>query len=207
MEMFRRPGFRRKCLSILKSLYNNQRRRISTIGGYTDWIGCERGVKQGGVLSPMLFALYIAKLGDTLSQERQGVEVGEVNIPGLFFADDMALTAETENNLVSLLEKLKSFTTDKRLEINYEKSKIIKLGPGTGQENKWAFEDINGRNEGTVEANFYNYLGILLGKSRTQYLRTKKEIENQHYVPMMLTRVTDRFVRDYCKHRGGCHQH
>ena len=86
--------------------------------------------------------------------------------------------AESKHNLLHLLQKLNSFTEEKRLEINYEKTKIIKLGPGSGQEYNWTIGDINSNHANIIEeANFYDYLGVLLGKTRTfsQFLKNKKE--------------------------------
>ena len=169
-------GLGGKFLSIVKSLYNDHKCKIETVGGSTEWINCERGVKQGCVLSPMLFALYIAKLGNILQSESEGITIGKTNIPGLFFADDMTLIAETEQNLKSLLQKVKTFTDERRLEINFSKTKIMKTGPHTSEEHQWIFEDALGiQSEPIQEANFYEYLGILIGRSRTfsQFLKMK----------------------------------
>ena len=164
-------GLGGKFLSLVKSLYNNHKRTINTSGGYTEWIHCNRGVKQGCVLSPMLFALYIAKLGDILLEDPQGVEVGGTNIPGLFFADDMALMAESRENLIALIRKVRKFTREKRLEINYAKTQIMKMGPGTAQEVKWTFQGApdmpDTKSDSIEETNVYEYLGMLLGRNRT----------------------------------------
>lgn len=90
-----RKGLGGKFLRIVKGLYQDHRKRIKIGNRLSDWIKCDRGVRQGCVLSPMLFALLVDDLGDWLA-EAATIQVGAVLIPGMFFADDMAIFADSE---------------------------------------------------------------------------------------------------------------
>jgi len=85
------------------------------------------GLKQGCVLSPTLFALYIKELGDKLTRSGLGIKVGDISIPGLFFADDMVLIAESESDLQKLLDIVGDFAKNHKMIFSGSKSKILHL--------------------------------------------------------------------------------
>ena len=57
------------------------------------------GLKEGCVLSPLLFALYIKEVGDKVTESGNGVKLGDERIPGMFFADDIVLMADSGKDL------------------------------------------------------------------------------------------------------------
>ena len=161
-------GLGGKCLRIIQGLYANQQRKMRTVAGFTDWIKCERGVKQGCVLSPLLFALYIAGVGKKLTDMEMGPNVGNQVIPGLFFADDIVIVAQSEAELSIKLAILKNEMEIRRLEINFDKTEIMKMGPGTGIEKEWTLETVGDQTVCKIqETNVYKYLGVRLGRSET----------------------------------------
>jgi hypothetical protein len=164
-------GLGGKFLTMIQMLYQGHSRRVLTCAGYTDWIQCDRGVKQGCILSPLLFALYIARIKDVL--QGQGVQVGRTTIPALLFADDLVIIARSEEELMVQLQKVQHFTTEKKLEINYKKTEIMKVGPGTKEEREWFIVE-NATVTGQIkETNVYKYLGIKLGRGRIYQYHTK----------------------------------
>ena len=66
--------------------------------GESEWFDYQQGVKHGGVLSLLLFTIYIADLTKALA-EVGGVKIGEASVAALFFANDMVILAETEEEL------------------------------------------------------------------------------------------------------------
>ena len=76
---------------LVTALYRNHKRRTMTVGGWTEWQPCERGMRQGCVLSPLLFALFLSQLEDIINESGIGVRIGAKIVGGLFFADDIVL--------------------------------------------------------------------------------------------------------------------
>ena len=66
----------KKLIRILIKLYQGHCRRVVTVGGLTEWILCKIGMKQGCVLSPILFALFVAELEKCIKQLGVGAGVG-----------------------------------------------------------------------------------------------------------------------------------
>ena len=73
-----------------------------------------QGVRQGCSLSPLLFALYLKEMGETLHQSKLGTSIGKDNhqdregitISAMFFADDLVLIANSKSKLEKLLQIL-----------------------------------------------------------------------------------------------------
>ena len=75
----------------------------------TDWFSVHSGLKQGGILSPLIFNLFVNDLGTLLEHSGKGVSLDGVNLSSLFFADDLVLIAETEEDLQQLFDILASW--------------------------------------------------------------------------------------------------
>ena len=75
-ECLQQRGFGGKLIRILQTIYDNQRRKVRVEGGFTEWIRCEVGLKQGCILSPLLFAIFVADLQERWAQTRRGVLIG-----------------------------------------------------------------------------------------------------------------------------------
>ena len=176
-EVLREKKLGGKFLNIVKEMYRGNKRKIKVGRSETNWIPCNKGIKQGCVLSPMLFAIFLADLGSRLSKFK-GVKLGNADIQGLFFADDIVLLAENEENLRELLSTLIAFLDERRLDLNQAKSKIMKLGKGCSEEKSWSFPPNKDQRQGkfTVieESNSYKYLGIELSNRRLLLSHRKK---------------------------------
>ena len=82
---------------------------VRTGHGTTDWFQIGKGVCQGCILSPCLFNLYAEYIirNAGLEEAQAGIEIAERNINNLRYADDTTLLAESEEELKSLLMKVK----------------------------------------------------------------------------------------------------
>ena len=90
-----------------------------------------KGVCQGCILSPCLFNIYaeytIRKAG--LDEAQAGIKIAGRNINNLRYADDTTLMAESEEELKSLLMKVKEESEKAGLKLNIQKTKIMASGP------------------------------------------------------------------------------
>ena len=93
----------------MKNLYAGQEAIVRTRHGTTDWFQIGKGVCQGCILSPCLFNLYAEYIvrNAGLDEAQAGIKVAGRNINNLRYADDTTLMAENEEELKSLLMKVK----------------------------------------------------------------------------------------------------
>ena len=94
---------------LLRNLYVCQEATVRTGHGTTDWFQKGKGVHQGCILSPCLFNLYAEYImrNARLDEAQAGIEIAGRNISNLRYADDTTLMAESEEELKSLLMKVK----------------------------------------------------------------------------------------------------
>ena len=119
---------------LLRNLYAGQEAIVRTGHGTTDWFQIGKGVRQGCILSPYLFnfyAEYIMK-NARLDEAQAGIKIAGRNINDLRYADDTTLMAEEE--LKSLLLKVKEKSENVVLKLNIQKTKIMASGPITSWE-------------------------------------------------------------------------
>ena len=96
-------------VSLLRNLYAGQEAIVRTGHGTTDWFQIGKGVRQGCILSPCLFNLYAEYIirNAGLVEAQAGIKIARRNINNLRYADDTTLTAESEEELKSLLMNVK----------------------------------------------------------------------------------------------------
>ena len=112
---------------LLRNLYAGQEATVRTGHGTTDWFQIEKGVRQGCILSPCLFnffAEYIMRNAG-LEEAQAGIKIARRNINNLRYADDTTLMAESEEELKSLLMKVKVKSKKVGLKLNIQKMKIM----------------------------------------------------------------------------------
>ena len=93
----------------LRNLYAGQEATVRTGHGTTDWFEIGKEVRQGCILSPCLFNLYAENImrNAGLDKTQTGIKISGRNINNLRYADDTTLMAESEEELKSLLMKVK----------------------------------------------------------------------------------------------------
>ena len=117
---------------LLRNLYAGQEATVRTGHGTTDWFQIGKGVHQGCILSPLfnLYAEYIMR-NTGLDEAQAGVKIAGRNINNLRYADDTNLMAESEEELQSLLIKVKQESEKADLKLNTQKTKIMASGSTT----------------------------------------------------------------------------
>ena len=118
---------------LLRNLYAGQKATVRTGHGTTDWFQTGKGVCQGCILSPCLFNLYAEYVmrNAGLEEAQAGIKIAGRNINNIRYADDTTLMAESEEELKSLLMKVKEETEKVGLKLNFQKTKIMASSPIT----------------------------------------------------------------------------
>jgi len=125
------------CLAcLLRNLYAGQEATVRTGHGTTDWFQIGKGVCQGCILSPCLFNFYAEYImrNAGLEEAQAGIKIAGRNINNLRNTDDTTFMAESEEELKSLLMKVKVESEKVGLKLNIQKMKIMVSGPITSWE-------------------------------------------------------------------------
>ena len=119
-----------------RNLYEGQEATVRTGHGITDWFQIGKGVRKGCILSPCLFNLYAEYImrNAGLGEAQAGIKTAGRNINNLRYADDTFLTAESDEELKSLLMKVKEKSEKVGLKLNIQKTKIMASSPITSWE-------------------------------------------------------------------------
>ena len=109
-------------------------KQVRTLYGAADWFKMEKGVRQGCLLSPCLFNLYAEHImrNARLDELQAGIKRGgRTTLNNFRYADDTTLMADSEEELKSLLMRLKEESERTGLRLNTEKTKIMASSPIT----------------------------------------------------------------------------
>ena len=114
-------------ICFLSNLYAGQEATVRTGHGTTDWFQIGKGVRQGCILSPYLFNSYAEYImrNAGLEEAQAGIKITRRNINNLRYANDTTLTAESEEELKSLLMKVKEEREKVGLKLSIQKMKIM----------------------------------------------------------------------------------
>eukprot|EP00745_Piridium_sociabile_P024691 TRINITY_DN39152_c0_g3_i6.p1 TRINITY_DN39152_c0_g3~~TRINITY_DN39152_c0_g3_i6.p1 ORF type:complete len:696 (-),score=54.33 TRINITY_DN39152_c0_g3_i6:199-2037(-) len=178
LECINNQGVRGKFFASLRAMYNSLLSCVRSNHEFSEMFECPTGVRQGCVLSPTLFSLFINQLADHVEQKgKHGVQllpdIMELFI--LLFADDLALLSTTPCGLQNQLNTLQESCDKMELNVNIEKTKVMVFRKGgfLGKHEKWFY---NGKRLEVV--NSYCYLGynfttMVSVKRGTMHLVTK----------------------------------
>ena len=116
---------------LLRNQYAGQEETVRTGHGTTDWFQIGKGVCQGCILSPCLFNFYAEYImrNAGLEEAQAGIKIARRNINNLRYANDTTLMAESEEELKSLLMRVKEESEKVGLKLNIQKMKIMASGP------------------------------------------------------------------------------
>ena len=155
-----RNGIQEKMLNALKGLYTSVISAVRSNGELTNFFECPLGLKQGCLLSPKLFCIFVTELSRYLNENgRHGVQFlpGLAIIHHLLFADDTLLVSDTVQGLQSKLNHLRDQSNRLGLVVNLEKTKVMvfRKGGHLSKHEHWHFDNIK-----MEIVNSYRYLGI-----------------------------------------------
>ena len=120
---------------LLRNLHAGQVATLRTGHGRTDWFQIGKGVHQARILSPCLFNFYVEYLmrSTGLEEAQAGIKIAR-NISHLRYANDTTFMAESEEELKSLLMKVKEESEKVGLKLHIQKTRIMAFGPITSWE-------------------------------------------------------------------------
>lgn len=149
-------GLSYKLTKIIESAYQRTETAVWTGNELSEYFNTNSGVKQGCLLSPLLFTLYVNDIHDSLGG---GIMVDDINIRVLLYADDIVILAEDKDVLQRMIYNLEDYCVKWNLIVNLAKSKIMvfRNGGRLSAQERWTLN-----NEQIEVVSEYNYLGFIL---------------------------------------------
>ena len=115
----------RKITKLLYYMYTNQQCSVRWGYEYSDYFNVSSGVKQGGVISPVLFSCYIDKLFSQLENSGLGCHVGVLHAGAFGYADNIALVAPSLQSLRKMIGICEQYAKTHSVTFNPNKSKLL----------------------------------------------------------------------------------
>ena len=148
-----------KFMNSLYSLYSNVQACVKVNDRYTNWFQVSCGLKQGCILSPLLFSMYINDLASDLEQLNMGIRIGGQQVAIMMYADDIVLLSSSPEGLQHMADRLYSWCSTWKLQVNLDKTKIMHVRPGP-KSNRTSFLFKYGQQDISI-TDKYVYLGML----------------------------------------------
>ena len=144
-------------------MYAKASSKVVTENSQSHVFRCEKGVRQGCNLSPLLFSLFLSDLEHHLTTNDAGnTQLHNIKVNLLQFADDHVLLADSPTGLQHYLNLLYSYCSTWDLKINTDKTKIIVFHRRQADTNRYEFQ----LNNNPIEiVTMYKYLGIMLSEN------------------------------------------
>jgi len=153
-EKLREIGVHGVFLSAITGLYREVRCCVQINGARSDWFQVEQGLRQGCVLSPLLFLIFINGMIRDLKDTRVGVSIRRRKLNNFCFADDAVLVAESRRDLQVLLNAAEKYANSWKLSFNVSKCKVMVFN------RKAASPALLLDGKGLEEVKQYKYLGV-----------------------------------------------
>ena len=142
-------------VKVIFETLQNIRFQVRSNNSLSDPFETHNGVPQGDPLSPLLFSLFIADLPKALSHDGVLLE-NQLKINYLLYADDLALVAESPEDLQQSLDDLKKYCDQSKLTVNIQKTKCLSFYKGYCPKFTFYFGE-----EPLVNCNQFTYLGVI----------------------------------------------
>lgn len=133
MEVMVMAGIPSAELNLIQNLYWHETAVVKTGNNISNQFHIRKGVRQGCILSPILFNLYSEYLITEAIGDSKGVAIGGINFNNTRYADDTAIIAEHERELQDMITKLEASCKNYGMEMNLKKTKVMVIAkkPGT----------------------------------------------------------------------------
>jgi hypothetical protein len=155
-------GIPEKLLKAIKSTYTDSKCRVKTTSGEGKWFDVTTGVKQGSVLSPILFIIYMDSCGRSVRNRVEDEMFG--------YADDLVLFAQNQERLQSFLEVWEEELEERGMRINRGKTEVMLIGGGGD------VLEVSLSGERLRQTDQFKYLGVHYGEENDTMLELNKRI-------------------------------
>ena len=206
VQILRQTGLDDKDIRIIQNLYWHQEAEVRVGGDQkTESFRVMRGVRQGCVLSPLLFNMYLEKVFSiAMEGEEIGIPVNGKRISNLRYADDSAIITESMADMQRIVEKISNTGQEYGVRINVGKTKLMFVGRGQA-----ALNDNLIINQETVEkVTRFKYLGstinaeldddeeikIRCGIARTTFRKMEKALLHRSFPLDIRLRVVKCYI-------------
>lgn len=149
-------GLPNKIINLIENIYRHTRSAVWTGSELSDFFETHAGVKQGCLLSPTLFTLYLEDLFEFLGG---GLTINGENIRILLYADDIVILSDDIDIMQNMINRLEMYCDQWKMEVNLEKSEmlIFRKAGRISQREKWFY-----KGEQVKLASEFSYLGVIL---------------------------------------------
>ena len=160
-------GIRGKLWRVLQNLYQCTESCVAVDGKQTQWSKSEVGLRQGCVMSPTIFSIFINRLAENLKQIGKGIKWNDRQFKLLLFADDIVLMAQDEGDMQRMLDMAYECSQSMRFQFNAQKCKVMRSGK---ERTTWKMGG-----EVIQEVQSFTYLGVEFGR-RVGWKEMKKKV-------------------------------
>jgi hypothetical protein len=159
----RKRGVVRKMERVLKQVYKRVTSCVRVEKEKTDWFEIDVGLRQGCVMSPVLFSMFIDEVARKVKDGGYGVEIDEgEKVALLLYADDIVMFAESESRLQEMIDVVVEHSKRWRFELSPEKTQVVVFGGKPKR--SWAGFRLGREGREVEVVNTYKYLGMEVGK-------------------------------------------
>uniref|UniRef100_A0A8D9FJ87 Craniofacial development protein 2 n=1 Tax=Cacopsylla melanoneura TaxID=428564 RepID=A0A8D9FJ87_9HEMI len=162
-------------LRLIESLYWNQRGKIKTQQGTSEGFAIKKGIRQGCIISPMLFNLYVEQIiSESIGDEKDGFKMNGRVLNNIRYADDTLLIATSKEELEKLLRKVMIICEKYGMKMNMKKTKVMLVAKGETELERRL--NIKMGSETLEQVTSYQYLGALIHNDGRCIKEIKKRI-------------------------------
>lgn len=185
MKLLEEKNLDRRDIAIILNLYYNQRASIRVERQSSEEIEIKKGVRQGCILSPLLFNVYSENIiNKAFSDQTIGIKINGIPINNLRYADDTVLIAETAEDLQILVDRIVEYSEQYGLSLNIKKTKVMLISKTTPN-----FREIYVHGEAIERVRKYNYLGTSINENNESSEEIKIRIEKARAIFTRMKRV------------------
>jgi len=197
IRTMRERGVREGLIDRIEVILRETKSKVRIENQCSEEFWLAKGLRQGCTISPMLFNLLIADMKEYMARRKwEGIKIMGSKSYTLMYADDVALMAEDEQGMKAMISRLERYLEEKRLNLNVEKTKIIRFRKGGGRRHKvdWRWK---GKKIEVVRE--FKYLGYTMMQNGGQEAHIR---ERRWKAALIMREVWGIVVKEYGERTG-----